>query len=115
MLQKYYYLFLFLVIVCYCVLCNMCLKPRTFVDTLERNESFELYDVDYDSCDYVDLEESVAIGTGDLVVMQLNIRGLYSKIGKLKTLLNDCTTGKKVDIILLCETWQSMTSPVPKL
>ena len=42
----------------------MCLKPRTFVDTLEQTESFEPYDVDYDSCDYVDPEESVAIGTG---------------------------------------------------
>ena len=69
MLQKYYNLFLFIVIVCYCVLCTMCLKPKTFVDTLERSESFEPYDVDYDSCDYVDLEESIAIGTGDLVVM----------------------------------------------
>ena len=69
MLQKYYHLFLFIMIVCYCVLCTMCLKPRTFVETLERTESFEPYDVDYDSCDYVDPEESVAIGTGDLVVM----------------------------------------------
>ena len=73
MLQKYYYLFLFLVIICYCVLCTMCLKPRTFVDTLEQTESFESYDIDYDSCNYIDLEESVSIGTGDLVVMQLNI------------------------------------------
>ena len=40
---------------------------------------------------------------------------MCSKIGKLKNLLNDCTTGKKVDIIMLCETWQSKTSPVPKL
>ena len=95
MLQKYYYLLLFIVIICYCVLCTMCLKPKTFVDTLERTESSEQYDVDYDSCDNVDPEESIAVGAGDLVVIQLNIRGLSSRTGKLKTLLNDCTTGKK--------------------
>ena len=96
MLQKYYYLLIVFVIICYCVLCTICLKPKTFVDTLERTESFESYDVDCDSCDYVDPDESVSIGTGDLVVMKLNIRGLYSKIDKLKTLLNDCTIGKKI-------------------
>ena len=48
-------------------------------------------------------------------IMQLNIRGLYSKIDKLKALLNECTLGKKIDVILLCETWQSKSSPLPKL
>ena len=66
----------------YCVLCTMCLTPRTFVDKLDRNESFAPYNVDYDSC------ESISISSGDLAIMQLNIRGLYSKIDKLKTLLN---------------------------
>ena len=82
----------------------MCLMPRTCVDNLDRNESFAPYDVDYDSCDYVDVGESISISSGDLAIMQLNIRGLYSKIDKLKALLNECTLGKKIDVILLCET-----------
>ena len=93
----------------------MCVKPKIFADNLDRTESFVPYDVDYDSCDYVDSDESIPISSGYLVVMQLNIRGLYSKLDKLKTLLDEYTSGKKADVILLCETWQSKTSPLPKL
>ena len=85
---------LLLFVICYCVLCIMCLTPRTFVDNLDHIESFTPYDVDYDSCDYVDVGESISISSGDLAIMQLNIRGLYSKIDKLKALLNECTLGK---------------------
>ena len=59
--------------------------------------------------------ESISISSGDLAIMQLNIRGLYSKIDKLKALLNECTLGKKIDVIWLCETWQRKSSPLPKL
>ena len=31
----------------YCVLCIMCLTPRTYVDNLNRVESFKPYDVDH--------------------------------------------------------------------
>ena len=98
-----------------CVQCYMCLKPKSFVDTLERVESFDTYNIECDSCDYVENGEALSVDVGDLVIMQLNIRGLYSKIEKLKMLLNDSTRGKKADIILLCETWQSKSSPVPEL
>ena len=93
----------------------MCLTPRTYVDNLNRIESFKPYDVDHDFCDYVDVGENISISSSDLGIMQLNIRGLYSKIDKLKSLLNECTLGKQIDVILLCETWQSKTSPIPKL
>ena len=106
---------LLLFVICYCVLCIMCLMPRTYVDNLDRIESFTPYDVDHDSCDYVDVGESISISSSDLAIMQLNIRGLYSKIDKLKALLNECTLGKQIDVILLYETWQSKTSPLPKL
>ena len=77
----------------------MCLTPRTYVDNLNRIESFKPYDVDHDSCDYVDVGESISISSSDLGIMQLNIRGLYSKIDKLKALLNECTLGKQIDVI----------------
>ena len=102
-------------VIYYCVLCIMCLKPKTFVDNLDRNKSFAPYNVDYNLCDYVEVGESISISSGDLAIMQLNIRGLYSKIDKLKMLLNEHTTGKKVDVILLCKTWQSKTNLLPKL
>ena len=54
----------------------MCLMPRTFVDNLDHNESFAPYDVDYDSCDYVDVGESISISSGDLAIMQLKHKGI---------------------------------------
>ena len=60
----------------------MCLTPRTYVDNLNRIESFKPYDIDHDFCDYVDVGESISISSSDLGIMQLNIRGLYSKIDK---------------------------------
>ena len=47
---------------------------------------------------------------GDLLVMQLNIRGLFGKLSNLKDLVNKVSRGKKIDIILLCETWQNKNS-----
>ena len=45
-----------------------------------------MYDVDCDSCHYLDPDETIPVENCDLVIVQLNIRGLYSKIDKLKTL-----------------------------
>ena len=42
--------------------------------------------------------------------MQLNIKGLLGKLPDLKDLVNKTSHGKKIDIILLCETWQNKNS-----
>ena len=47
--------------------------------------------------------------------MQLNVRGLSGKLVSLKDLVNKVSRGKKIDIILLCETWQNKNSPVISL
>ena len=47
--------------------------------------------------------------------MQLNIRGLLGKLSNLKDLINKTSHGKRIDIILLCETWQNQNSPTPYL
>ena len=52
-------------VICCCVQCNMCLKPKRFVDILERSESFETYYVDCDSCDYVESEDVMPVETGN--------------------------------------------------
>ena len=44
--------------------------------------------------------------------MQLNIRGLFGKLSNLKDLVNRVSHGKKIDIMLLCETWQNKNSPI---
>ena len=94
----------------------MCLTPRNrfeFVDKLQRIESNTMYNAEIDVCDYLDVDEKISVSDSDLVILQLNIRGLYSKVYKLKELLTDSFMGKNPDIILLCETWQSKNSPLP--
>ena len=103
----------------------MCLTPRNrfeYVDKLQRTQNYTTYNVEIDACDYLDIDEKIACCNADLTIVQLNIRGLYSKQHKLRGLyskqhkLNELImenfSGKNPDIILLCETWQSKTSPI---
>ena len=94
----------------------MCLTPRNcfeFVDKLQRTQSYTTYNAEIDVCDYLDIDDNIPICNSDLAIVQLNIRGLYSKQHKLKELLTNTFRGKVPDVILLCETWQSKNSPVP--
>ena len=94
----------------------MCLTPRNrfeFVDKLQRVESYTTYSASTDVCDYLDIDEKISVCDSELAILQLNIRGLYNKVSKLKELLTDSFNGKNPDVILLCETWQSKNSPIP--
>ena len=55
-------------------------------------------------------EEVIKVNKSDLVVLQLNIRGLSSKIAEFKCLLEKLTDNKKPDVILLSETWLNKSS-----
>ena len=62
-----------------------------------------------DTCDYL---HSVKYEyQDDLIVMQLNIRGLYNKISLLTDLLSSCADGRLPDVVLLSETWLTPASP----
>ena len=54
-------------------------------------------------CDYIDVEQLKGLRPrkSDLSVLQLNIRGLLNKQGRLKDLMIECN----IDVALLCETW----------
>ena len=96
----------------------MCLTPRNcfeYVDKLQRNKSYTTYNAELDACDYLDINEKIDASSNDLFILQLNIRGMYSKLNRLKSLIEDCTDGKYPDIILLCETWHSKNSPIPEI
>ena len=88
----------------------MCLHP-----TIDRKLS-TLYDKyhntsleEFDNCDYV---HSVSdVNQSDLVVMQLNVRGVSSKRSQLIDLLENSVRDKHVDIVLLSETWLTEHSP----
>ena len=61
-----------------------------------------------DTCNYINLEDvsTLNVSHKDLLVLQLNIRGLISKQSDISKLITNCTkTSKKVGVVLLCETW----------
>ena len=61
----------------------------------------------HSNCDYISIEDASTLHCNDkdLVVIQLNIRGLLSKQSELLKLITTCTKDKKVDVVILCETW----------
>ena len=65
-----------------------------------------------DNCDYFETTNPIEAKHGDLLVMQLNICGLFNKLPHLQDLVNKISHGKRVDIILLCKTWQNKNSPI---
>ena len=69
------------------------------------------YSSNEDKCDYVQPEEIIKVNESDLVVLQLNIRGLSSKLAEFKRLLKNLADSKKSDIILLSETWLNKSNP----
>ena len=87
---------------------TMCLQPRYEITQQESIQDLESLE-EFDQCDYVYSLNDVDID--DLVVLQLNIRGLYSKLTNLSHLLSNCIVNRKPDVVLLSETWLTPVSP----
>ena len=88
---------------------KMCLQgPNGLPDNLEnRLETVDFVDSDQDTCDYIDLTDNEPwhCNTSDLLVLQLNIRGLLNKQGDLLNLVNRVAGRNKIDVLILQETW----------
>ena len=93
----------------------MYLHPIISHDNLDRPIETTKYQHELDNCNYFKLTDPIDALHGDLLVMQLNIRGLFGKLSNLKDLINKVSRGKRIDIILLCKTWQNQNSPIPSL
>ena len=93
----------------------MCLHPLTrgfdFLN-MEITSIHNLLD-EFDSCDYVDGQFCSHIS--DLCIVQLNIRGICSKLSQLKNLIDNCVKDGSPDIIIICETWLTPFSPEIKI
>ena len=97
----------------HCKLLKMCVHP-TVKGYDELNQ--EILDCKYtydinDNCDYVEPDSGLITKDDDLVVLNLNIRGLYSKLGNLVYLVDHILKDKTPDIITLSETWMSTHTP----
>ena len=88
----------------------MCLHPIIDDKLSTLYNKYENTALDeFDNCDYV--HKVVDVGPTDLVVMQLNIRGIGSKQGQLSDLIDSSVQNKRPDIVLLSETWLTPFSP----
>ena len=79
-------------------------------DLLDRSIVYNNYSIFNENCDYLSVENKLMIDDTVFAIVQLNIRGLGGKIGKLKTLLNESFKNKQPDVLILCETWLSKNS-----
>ena len=68
-----------------------------------------------DTCDYEDLNRSIQCDSGDLSILQYNIRGLNSKLCNLNNLFDKLQNNGHPDIVLICESWLKTNSPKPQI
>ena len=88
----------------------MCLHPvvdQNLAKTVDKYETIGLEE--YDNCDYMYSLNDVC--KNDLVVIQLNIRGISSKRSQLIDLIDSTVKEKCPNIVLLSETWLTPFSP----
>ena len=64
-------------------------------DLLDRPYVQLIYSTDNDNCDCLDVENKLYLNDKDFSVLQLNIRGLYGKVDKLKHILSEPFYNKK--------------------
>ena len=89
----------------------MCLNNcRASIDCKINDLKLQTTDIT-DSCEYIDYDDNWPSQHTDLLVLQLNIRGAQSKLNELKYLIDNNPCKRVPDVILLCETWQTPTSP----
>ena len=82
-------------------------KDQLNQDILESTFTIDLPD----NCDYVECNNNINLDRDDLTFLELNIRGLYSKIPNLTQLIDSVSPGKCPDVLLLCETWLTKHTP----
>ena len=89
---------------------KMCLHPvldRKLSDLYSKYKNVNLDE--FDNCDYV--HKITDVCQTDLVVLQLNIRGIGSKRTDLIDLIDSSVQGRQPDVLLLSETWLTPYSP----
>ena len=103
-----YVLYYFTIVV---VTVNMCLN-NCWASVADKINDLRLQSSDLvDTCEYIDYEDNWSSKDTDLLVLQLNITGAQSKLNELKYLIDNNPCKRVPDVILLCETWQTSSSP----
>ena len=58
-----------------------------------------------ETCEYLEPDNNWPIEIRDLLIMQLNVQGLSSKVDQIKRIIDKNPCNKPPEVILLCETW----------
>ena len=64
-----------------------------------------------EACEYLEPDDSWQTESENFLIMQLNVRGLSSKVDQIKRLIDTNPCNKPPEVILLCETWLNNSSP----
>ena len=90
----------------------MCLHPKIDRQLSNLYSKYNNVSLDeFDNCDYV--HENTDVDQLDLVVLQLNVRGINSKQCQLKDIIDTSIHNSHPDLLLLSETWLMTNSPDP--
>ena len=87
----------------------MCLSKTNEIIAKLGQKSFNIDNVNI--CDSEELRKHIMRNTKDFTIVQHNIRGINSKIGDIKYLIDNTYVTGTPDCMLLCETWLSPHSP----
>ena len=67
-----------------------------------------------ESCDYINVDNTLHCDQNSLTCVQMNVWGISSKKTEVKYLIDHCLYNDTPDVLLLCETWLTPFSPVLK-
>ena len=98
---------MFVIELCVLIMCLHPIVDRKLSTLYDKYENASLDE--FDNCDYVHTVTDV--NQTDLVVMQLNIRGIGLKKSQLTDLIDNSVQNKQPDVLLISETWLTTFSP----
>ena len=98
----------------YCIInlsiTTMCMHQSKQAREFSSKVDFSLSGDD-DSCEYIDVAKRINSQEKDLRIVQMNIRGITSKVSDLIHLIDNSFHNETPDAILLCKTWLNDNSP----
>ena len=82
---------------------------KSFIKLMETLKSDITNTVE--DCEYLESDDMWQLEEGSLLIVQLNVRGLSSKVDQIKRLIDKNPCNKPPEVILLCEMWLNDSSP----
>ena len=91
----------------------MCFSKMNEITAKSGQKSFDIDNLNI--CDYEELKKDIMRSNNDFTIIQHNIRGINSKIGDIKYLIDNTYVMGIPDCMLLCKTWLGLHSPSVKI